>query len=415
MPEVAANTSEATLVKWALAVGSDFRAGETVATLETDKAVVDIDTERDGVLLATLVAEGAVVAAGAPIALVGAPGEAGVNIAAALAELGAAGSGPADAAADSDVDSSAAIDGAEPGPVVPPTPPAAALATPVAGRIFPSPLARRLARDGGLVLDEVTGTGPNGRIVRGDVQAALAERRASRPAPDVATAAAEYVDTMHSRMRRAIATRLVESTQAAPHFYLRGSARVDALQALRRELNDGGEVRISLTDLLVKAVAVAHLQVPEMNVVWRPEAVRQFSSVDVALAVRTDTGLVTPVLRAVEQASITTISRRSAELVERARRGALQPRELEGGTITVTNLGMYGTEEFAAVINPPQAAILAVGAARPEAVVDDGQVGVALVLRLTLSVDHRPVDGTTAAHWMQTFVRLLEHPARILA
>jgi pyruvate dehydrogenase E2 component (dihydrolipoamide acetyltransferase) len=219
----------------------------------------------------------------------------------------------------------------------------------------------------------------------------------------------------HSRMRRAIANRLTRSNQEAPVFSLRGSARVDALMALRSELNEATGVKISVNDLIVAAAARAHVAVPEMNVVWMPDAVRHFDDVDVAVAVATDNGLVTPVVRGVQKLTVSALAARNADLVSRARDGKLRQEELEGGALTVTNLGAYGTEDFTAVINPPQAAILAVGAARPEAVVTDGEVGIATILRLTLSVDHRPVDGATAARWMAAFLRLVEAPMRILA
>jgi pyruvate dehydrogenase E2 component (dihydrolipoamide acetyltransferase) len=216
-------------------------------------------------------------------------------------------------------------------------------------------------------------------------------------------------------MRKAVAARLTESKATAPHFYVRGTARVDELLRMRADLNDGADVRVSVNDLVVKAVARAHQLVPEMNVIWTGDAIRSFAGVDVAVAVATDSGLVTPVLTSVERRSITEVAAATRDFVERAREGRLRQQELEGGSVTVTNLGMYGVEEFSAIINPPQAAILAVGAAKQEAVVVDGRLEVAMLLRLTLSVDHRPVDGATAARWMAAFVGLLEHPVRILS
>jgi pyruvate dehydrogenase E2 component (dihydrolipoamide acetyltransferase) len=264
-------------------------------------------------------------------------------------------------------------------------------------------------------VDELTGTGPNGRIVRRDVEAAQA---AQAPAPPHRSAGDEpgaWTDIPHTKLRRLVAARLTESKQTAPHFYLRGTARVGRLLALRAELNDGGQVRVSVNDLVLKAVAHAHLQVPELNVTWGEDTVRSYSSVDVAVAVATDNGLITPVLRSVEQMTVSAVAAAMKDVVARAGAGRLQQHELEGGSISVTNLGMYGTEEFAAIINPPQASILAVGAAREEPVVVDGELHVGQVMHLTLSVDHRPVDGVAAAQWMQVLVDLLEHPARILA
>jgi pyruvate dehydrogenase E2 component (dihydrolipoamide acetyltransferase) len=215
-------------------------------------------------------------------------------------------------------------------------------------------------------------------------------------------------------MRRAIAKRLTQSNQDAPVFSIRGSARVDALLALRKDLNEAAGVKISVNDLIVAAAARAHVAVPEMNVIWMPDAVRRFDDVDIAVAVATDAGLVTPVLRGVQRLTVAALAAQSAELVARARDGRLRQDELDGGTLTVTNLGVFGTEDFTAVLNPPQAAILAVGAARQEAVVVDGELSVATVLRVTLSVDHRPVDGATAARWMAAFLGLVQAPLRIL-
>ncbi len=216
-------------------------------------------------------------------------------------------------------------------------------------------------------------------------------------------------------MRRAVAARLTSSVTTAPHFHVRGSARVDRLLALREELASDASVRLSVNDLVLKAVGQASRAVPEMNVVWTGDAVRAFDTVDVAVAVATDHGLVTPVVRGVDALSVSAVAAATRDLVARARSGRLQQAELEGGAITVSNLGMYGTEEFSAIINPPHAAILAVGAALSQPVVQDGRLEVGTVVRLTLSVDHRPVDGATAARWMQALLALLEAPVRILA
>jgi pyruvate dehydrogenase E2 component (dihydrolipoamide acetyltransferase) len=429
MPEVAANTTEAVLASWPLQLGAAFRAHDTIATVETAKAVVDIEAEQDGVLLATLVAEGTEVVIGDPIALFATVGEEVTDIDAALAALGAHRSDPDNGA---DAKSELALDVPE-ADREPSTPARELPADVVTGngrsaspqRVFASPLARRLARDARLPVDEIAGTGPNSRIVRRDVEAAIANRTesigASQPSGPAGRsgpagpAGSAHVDHPHTRLRRAIAARLVESTQTAPHFYLRGTARVDALTRLRSDLNEGAPTRVSLTDLIIKAVAHAHVSVPEMNVIWTPDAIRSFAGVDVAVAVATDDGLVTPVLRSVESLSVRAIARATRDLVERSRRGELRQHELEGGSITVTNLGMYDTAEFAAIINPPQSAILAVGAVRDEPVARDGQVGVAPVMRVTLSVDHRPVDGVTAARWLQAFLAVLERPVQLLS
>ena len=287
-------------------------------------------------------------------------------------------------------------------------------------RVFASPLARKLARDAGIDLAGLVGSGPGGRIRRRDVEAHLAAAPTTvgtaatlRVEPAV-TSGAEFVDVPNSRLRNAIAARLAESKQTAPHFYLRGSARVDRLLALRQEINAGAGPKVSVNDLVVKAVGRAHTLVPDLNVIWTGDAIWHFSQVDVSVAVATENGLVTPVVRGVDRLSLHQLVEATQDLIVRAKDKKLQQSELEGGSISVTNLGMFGTEEFAAIINPPQAAIIAVGAARPEPVVVDGALAVATVMHVTLSVDHRPVDGATAAAWMKVFVELLENPAQIL-
>jgi pyruvate dehydrogenase E2 component (dihydrolipoamide acetyltransferase) len=216
-------------------------------------------------------------------------------------------------------------------------------------------------------------------------------------------------------MRRAIAARLTASKQTIPHFYVKRTVRVDALLDLRRQLNELSSEKISVNDLLVRAVAVTHARVPEANAIWTDDAVRRFTSVDVAVAMASDRGLVTPVLRDVQDTAPTAIARRTKDLKRLADEGKLQQRDLEGGSTAVTNLGMYGVEEFAAIINPPQSSILAVGAAAPAPVVVDGAVQVATVMTLVLSVDHRVIDGALAARWMDELVTTLERPLRLLA
>jgi pyruvate dehydrogenase E2 component (dihydrolipoamide acetyltransferase) len=211
------------------------------------------------------------------------------------------------------------------------------------------------------------------------------------------------------------ARRLTESQQEVPHFYLRATVRAEALLALREEINHDAATTVSLNDLIVKAVGAAHERVPELNATWTPDAVRRYRTVDVAVAVATDRGLLTPVVRDVGALTATALATAVRDLADRARSGRLKQDELEGGSISVTNLGMYGVEEFAAVINPPHAAILAVGAVRPEPVVEGDAVVPGQVMSLTLSVDHRPVDGVIAARWLGVLRELLEHPARVLA
>lgn len=432
VPEIAAGATEAVLATWPVAENSPYSATDVIATVETAKAVIDIEAEENGVILRRLVSEGADVAVGQPIALIGAPGELAENIEEILRAQGITLDvlGAADAA--SLTSASAALGSAALGTAAPAAVPATGNGRSAGSgqqqsdpqRVFISPLARRLARDGDLDLRDISGTGPNGRILRRDVERAV---RAARAAPTeraqgqngapaaVAAESATYTEVPHSRVRQAIASRLSESKQSVPHFYVSGSARADKLLRLRAELNEGSRVRISLNDLVIKAVARTHQLVPAMNVIWTPDAVRSFDSVDIGIAITSPRGLVTPVLRSVDSSGIAAIAVAVSDLVERAGSGRLQQRELEGGTTTVTNLGMFGIEQFAAIINPPQASILAVGAAQTVPVVKKGKLKVGSVMQVTLSVDHRAVDGTTAAEWMRSFVSTIQHPAQILA
>ena len=410
MPEVSANLESAVLSTWMLAEGASFQARDVIAVIETEKAVVDYEIETSGVLVRRLVIDGAEVAVGDPIAVVAAVGEVIADVDAVVAEL----SGMEAATQAEDVPAASA-----------PAAPEIASGSD-SERRFSSPIARKLARDAGLQLADLTGTGPHGRIVRRDVEAAVAagvRTPASTPAPVSDTAAASantssgagFTDIPHTRLRKMIASRLIESKTTAPHFYVRGSAEVTALLKLREDINDGSDVRVSVNDLLIKAIAKAHNLVPDLNVIWTTDAIRRFDSVDISVAISTPGGLVTPVVRGADRLSVTEISRIVKDFAERGRSGRLQQAELEGGTVSISNLGMFGTEDFAAIINPPQASILAVGAARQEPVVRDGALAVGTVLRYTLSVDHRPVDGVLAAEWMRAFTGLLERPAKILA
>lgn len=453
MPEVAANATEAVLADWLVAEAGDFAVGDTLATVETEKALVDVEAETAGTVLKTLVPPSSQVEVGAPIAVLAAAGETVADLDALLRELGVTGPTPVaeperrdvpeppDVPAASDLPDAPAVDPGSGAPVAePPEMPADPPQMPAtqadgaasgadgaasrAGRIFSSPLARKLAKDAGIPLEEITGTGPRQRILRRDVEAARAARAVPAavevaPAAPAPAAPGGTTEVPHTRLRRAIAARLTESKQSAPHFYLRATVRAERLLALRAEVNEGtdagGGSRISVNDLVLKAVAAAHRRVPEMNAEWTDDATVLHERADVAVAVATDRGLLTPVVRDVGSLSVTAVAERVRDLAGRAREGRLRQEELEGGTISVTNLGMYGVEEFAAIINPPHAAILAVGAVREAPVVEGGGVVPGQVMTLTLSVDHRPVDGVLAARWLAVLTELLEHPVRLLA
>ncbi|QWZ07426.1 2-oxo acid dehydrogenase subunit E2 [Nocardioides panacis] len=437
VPEVAAGATEVVLSEWLVKAGDTLTAGAAVAVVETEKAVVEIEAPSGAVLLRLLAESGTEVEVGAPLALLGTAAELDADLDAILEDLGFVGGSAKPAPPRREVPEAEA-ESPSPGQGAPPqdldrvseasprSPEGPAGST----RLFVSPIARKLLREAGLSPEGLTGSGPNGRIVRKDVEAALkdpARQRASaeqpaaeRPVaavpaePTAGGAAQGFEEVPHTRLRRAVAARLTQSKQEIPHFYLKGEAVIDELSGLRQQLNEHSPVKLSVNDFVLRAVAVAHTRVPDANVVWTDDAMRRFEHVDVSVAIASERGLVTPVLRGVEGRSLSSISAGVKAFAAAANEGRLQQRDLEGGSISVTNLGMYGVTEFSAIINPPQSAILAVGAARQVPRVVDGQVGVATVMELVLSVDHRAIDGALAAQWMQALVAALEHPLSLV-
>ena len=412
MPEVLANATEAIIAKWLLEEGASFIVGQSMAEVETEKALVEVPAETDGILGKYLAKNGAHVEVGAPIAILLAKGEGQAEIDKLMAEAGAdipapAPSAPAPAAPAAPTPAPVA---AAPAPVAPPTP---VVATDRGSRVFASPLARRLAKENGLNAGSINGTGPGGRIVRRDVQAAIANGGAKAPATSVAVPvipAGSFTDIPHSGMRKAIARRLTESKTTVPHFYLTAPVLADEMLGYRTKLNEWAPKKISVTDLILKTVAAAFSDVPGANCIWTDTAIRQFSDVDVSVAVATDNGLITPVVRGINHINLSQLNAATADLIDRARIGRLKQNEIEGGTFSVTNLGMYGTDEFSAILNPPQSAILAVGAAKQKPVVIDGEIVIRSVINFTLSVDHRAIDGALAAEWLAAFVKRFENP-----
>lgn len=436
MPEVLANVTEAAVQKWLVAPGDTIEVGQPFAEIETEKAVVEYTAETAGTVLELVVAEGDSVDVGAPIAVVGAAGETPSVDAAPEPEAPAVASASAPAAPASPATPAAAPAPAPVSATSAPAESAPAASSPArasdVGRQFISPLVRRLAREHGISLDGVTGSGPDGRIVRKDLEALISAGPAPAASPatpaaasatsaPVATSASAASSTdgpqlvPHSRMRATIARRLTESKNQVPHFYLTAECRVDALLAMRKEINAAGTVKVSVNDLVVKAVAGAFVDVPEANRTWSDEGMLHHSSVDIGIAVSLDDGLVVPIVRGVENVSVSALGKQIVELAERGRAGRLRPDEMEGGSFAVSNLGMFGTQNFSAIINPPQAGILAVGAARQQPVVVDGALEAGTVMAVTLSADHRAWDGALAARWLAAFVARIEHPLSILA
>lgn len=396
MPEVLANATEAIISKWLVAEGATFAAGDVLAEVETDKALVEVNAEADGILGRYLAQPGQSTLVGAPIALLLSPGEGKAEIDALLAEQ------------------NLNPDSVTPSEINIPLPSVSTVEKSLpAQRLFASPLARRLARERGIDIGTLSGSGPGGRIVRRDI-----ESRSQTVTPSGAQAktltkpepSGSYTSIPHTGMRRAIARRLTESKSTVPHFYLVAECRVDELLELRKKWNEWATAKISVNDLIIKAVSAAFQDVPDANVIWTPEELRHFDDVDIAMAVATPDGLVTPVIRGVNHLRLAELGLVTAELVARARAGRLHQDEIEGGSFSVTNLGMYGTQGFSAIINPPQSGILAVGAARQEAVVVDGQVKIANVINFTLSIDHRAIDGALAAQWLAAFTARIENP-----
>jgi len=438
MPEVAAGATEIVLSKWNVAVGASVKIGDVVAEMETEKAVVDYASDAEGTVYKILVADGASVEVGSPIMILLGAGEDGSAGDALLG--GSASAEPVAAPVAEPVAAPVVAPVAAPMAAPVAAPVAAPIAVPTAapatsgGRKFVSPIVRKLSAERGVDLNQIAGTGPDGRVVRRDLEHYLATGgagstavapaasapTASEPAVSPGSAIAKqeysssYITVPHSGMRRAIARRLTESKTTVPHFYVTADCKVDSLLELRKRINESSPVKISVNDIVVKAVASALMDVPEANVIFTPEAMHKFESADIAVAVATDGGLLTPVIRGVEKRQLSNLSMEISELAARARAGKLRQEELEGGSFAVSNLGMYGTKEFAAILNPPQSGILAVGAAAPRAIVEDGEVVVANVMTVTLSADHRAVDGAVAAQWLAAFVKRIENPLSML-
>ena len=428
MPALSPTMEEGTLAKWLVKEGDTVSSGDLLAEIETDKATMEFEAVDEGTIGKILVSEGSEgVKVNTPIAVLLAEGESADDIGTSPAPK----SEPAEAKAeDSPAQSSAA------------SAPAAAQSAPPAPskdgeRIFASPLARRIAADKGLDLAAIKGSGPRGRIVKADVEGATAKAPAEAAKPQAAAPAAapaagpsadavakmyegrDYQEIKLDGMRKTIAARLTEAKQQIPHFYLRRDIRLDALLKFRGQLNKQLEsrgVKLSVNDFVIKACALALQQVPAANAVWAGDRILQLKPSDVAVAVAIEGGLFTPVLKDADMKSLSALSAEMKDLASRARDRKLAPHEYQGGSFAVSNLGMFGIDNFDAVINPPHGAILAVGAGVKKPVIgDDGEVTAATVMSVTLSVDHRVIDGALGAQLLQAIVDNLESPMVMLA
>ena len=370
MPAVLASATEAAIQAWSVSEGQTIEVGEPLADIETEKAVVEYAAEVAGTVGRLIAQPGDNLAVGAPIAIILGPGE-----------------------TLEDVVSSE------------PEPDATAAPVTASSRPTTSPTESLVA--------EIPSENPS--PTSNSTSNPTANPTAPVPQPFApATSATGSTDVPLTGMRRAIARRLTESKTTVPHFYVTAHVRVDRLFALRAEVNESASRKISVNDFVIKAVAGALIDVPAANAIWGGDHIRRFGGVDLAVAVAVEGGLLTPVLRRVDATSITDISTAVAELADRARAGKLRQEELEGGSFSISNLGMYGVDEFSAILNPPQAGILAVSAAKQQPVVNDGQLAVGTVMAVTLSADHRVIDGAVAAEWMAAFVRRVEHPVSLL-
>ena len=428
MPALSPTMEEGTLAKWLVKEGDVVKSGQILAEIETDKATMEFEAVDEGKVGKILIAEGtAGVKVNTPIAVLLEDGESLSDAPKAAAPAAAAPAAAPVAAASPAVAAPVAV--------------AAAVAS--GARVFASPLARRIATEKGLDLTKVQGSGPHGRIVRADVEGAVAAPKAApaaaapaaAPAPAAAKAAAPsgmsaetvmkiYADRAYTEvpldgMRRTIAARLTEAKQTIPHFYLRREVRLDALMAFREQLNKGLEsrgVKLSVNDFIIKACAIALQAVPDANAVWAGDRILKLKPSDVAVAVAIEGGLFTPVLKDADKKTLSVLSAEMKDLATRAKTKKLAPHEYQGGSFAISNLGMMGIENFDAVINPPHGAILAVGAGiKKPVVLKDGSLGVATVMSMTLSVDHRVIDGALGAEFLKVVVEALENPISMLA
>ena len=408
MPALSPTMTEGTLARWLKKEGDTIKAGDVIAEIETDKATMEVEAVDEGVLGKILVVDGTEgVKVNAPIGVMVAAGEAVPTSAAPAAPkpvpVAAAPAAPAAPAA------------AAPAPV----------ARPVGERVVASPLARRMATQAGVDLAALSGTGPGGRIVRADIEAAVKGVAAAAPvaapkAPVVAITAPHRV-VPHSSIRKVIARRLTEAKSSIPHFYVSMDVEIDELIALGEKLNAKSPGRdkpdsyfITINDLVIKASAATLRKVPSVNASWTDDGMVFYDDVDISIAVSIPDGLITPIVRKADQKGLLTISREMKDLAGRARAGKLKPEEFQGGGFSISNMGMFGVSSFSAIINPPQAGILAVGAGQKRAVVKDGELAIATVMTVTLSVDHRVIDGALAATWLKAFKGIIEDPLSLM-
>jgi pyruvate dehydrogenase E2 component (dihydrolipoamide acetyltransferase) len=395
MPKMSDTMTEGVIQSWLKKVGDDIKPGDVLAEVETDKATMELENYVKGTLLHIGIPAGGTVPVDAVIAIVGQKGE---DISALLTAAPAAPSAPATPAAEPEKNTSTAAPANIPAPEV------------TDSRVKASPLAKKLAQEKGIDISRVAGSGDAGRIVKKDIENYSSTGKGLAP---VFTGKESFEEVSVSQMRKAIARRLSESKNGAPHFYLTMSIVMDKAMDARRAMNEESDVKISMNDIVVKAVAAALRKNPAVNASWLGDKIRYNHHIHVGVAVAIEDGLIVPVIKFADNKTITQISAEVKQLADKAKNKKLQPNEFEGNTFTISNLGMFGIDEFTAIINPPDACILAVGAAKETVIAENGQIKAAHVMKVTLSCDHRVVDGAVGSAFLKTLKDYLENPVKI--
>ncbi|MCO4818542.1 MAG: 2-oxo acid dehydrogenase subunit E2 [Bacteroidetes bacterium] len=393
LPKMSDTMEEGVIVSWQVKVGDEIKSGDILAEVETDKATMDLDNYEKGTVLHLNAEEGQTIAVDSVIAIVGAKGEDYADL------LTAAPAKKEEAPAEESTAPEATV--AEP---------TAPVSTPTAsnGRVLASPLAKKMAADKGLDINQINGSGEGGRIVKKDIE------NYTPSVGSTVTGVESFTTVPVSQMRKTIARRLSESKFTAPHFYLTMEIRMDNAIAARKQMNEYSEVKISMNDVIVKAASIALQRHPKINAAWMGDHIRMNNHIHVGVAMAVDEGLLVPVVRFADSKSLSQISTEVKAYSVKAKDKKLQPNDWEGNTFTISNLGMFGIEEFTAIINSPDACIMAVGAAKETVVVDNGEMKVGNVMKVTLSCDHRVVDGVVGSQFLQTFKELMENPVKLL-
>lgn len=414
MPTLSPTMSEGNLASWLVKEGDSVASGDVIAEIETDKATMEVEAAEDGVLGKIVVPAGSEnVAVNSVIAILLEEGESLDDIVDEAVDSGAEPPKASDTSDVGEVSDTGEVSAKPPPPTETSAPPQA---SPNDKRIFITPLARRLAKENNIDIALLSGSGPHARIIKADIDAALQSGSATKAvsAETQIVGESEFELVKLNSMRKVIAARLSESKQTVPHFYLSRHCELDALLDARKQLNADGTVKISVNDMIIKACGMALRQVPAANAQWAGDAIRLYRRADVSVAVAIEGGLITPIIRQVENKGLGAIAEEMRDLADKARRGKLLPEQYQGGSFSLSNLGMYGIDDFAAVINPPQACILAVGAGSEQAVVRNGAIVIRTMMTLTLSVDHRAVDGAVGAEFLKSVVGFIENPIRLL-